>query len=235
MATLSEIYSTLSRPTQKDLSTLDFHNSPVEVDLIAGDTVTMESCYVFSAPPEYIKAVNNRTTLVKLVGKLREVTISVNKMYDPWEELDFGYVRGVPGKIQYSLTSSRLVTKHNSVLSSLYQWLELMLEAYLKKTPKDLEFNESPGVDRHYSNLGSYMFDMPFGLLVVEFTSFGDLGNHFFLENCKLNSNITQISSSVTENFSVTPTRLYPAKHFTDILKLSTNKKKFNLEGISND
>jgi hypothetical protein len=141
---LRTIYKHVVEGTRKEIdTTLDvFDNlsktisSPLEehpeVDLCAGDFITSETCLIFSGPPLQDMALKN-PDLVKLVGLCINFSLNLNKRHSPWEELGVKDGGMVPGRPEYTIEISRLVSAHNNILYTFYKWLTALMLAKKNK------------------------------------------------------------------------------------------------------
>jgi hypothetical protein len=248
------------------LSLLDPFNRYAEIDLSINDYINYQTCLLFSGPPRLLDVIKNRE-MVKPVGLCINFFLQSEKKYVVWDELNSDEERHIPGKTRISMQLGRIMTNHNSLLYALYRWLTVTLLTKEKQQDSNLglgqllPFINYPGFatrqanssyppdsdkafahnrsNRHYHNLHSELFHMPFGFLVVKLDGFLNLVDAIYVENCKVRVNNFSIQDAplIVENASILCSKVRPANGLT--LKTIT-QSEFNLipsenaQGISN-
>lgn len=236
---LETLLNSLGSSEQNSISSFDVANRFADVDLTGGDFVGSSNVLVFSGPPLLDQALKNKEIL-RPVGLINSLGISVNKQYFPWTEMGYKYMRAVPHKISYNLNMGRLIASSGDIMFALYQWAIVQMKRR-GLIDANINFSEEVGVNpedpnsnakldsfTHFHNLGSEFFNMPFGLLLISMNNYYKVLSTEYVELCKVLGKGKQISDSpiTMENIQILATRIRPAKGLKVSSASSSGKKK---------
>lgn len=174
-----------------------------EIDTLGHEYITGDTVLLFSSPPT-LKATLHNLKRVNTIGLGSNIMLNSNKTVIPATELNMKYEYFVPGRVNNTINFSRILTSENNILNVFYKWL---LE-YLEKTFKNnISFLESPygNNKKHLTSLGSELFLVPFGLIIVELDGLENFVAGFFAENCKILNHSFGVNESpvIIENINI--------------------------------
>lgn len=209
------------------------------------DLVPSTNVVLWAGPPLLRQAVSHTKDIDKIVrqvGLVTSLSISANKQLIPWSEFGDKYSHHVPGKIMYSIACAQILSNKGDSLYGFYSWLATIMDTLAtKRNLESFKFVEDPGqmvADAsapkslsdifQYHNIGSELFNAPFGLLMIYLDNKYMPIKSEYAENCKIAGKGTSISDSpfLMENVQIICSRILPAIGLKVNSTVGTSKKK---------
>lgn len=205
----------------------------VQFDDDANKVASAEASIIFSGPPVWnpskLKVSGGFAGLLYPIGAVQGFSTNAAPQLIPYPEVGSRNKRVAVGVANYSATMGRVLSWHDNLLHSLYQWLPKMLGG----AKQDMLFRPGNKKGRgqfHYTNLDSELFRVPFGILEIKITAGGELISSRYLEKCYVQNEgdaITAGQTLIVENASLYVTRIVPADDVTVIDSIANNLEKF--------
>lgn len=206
----------------------DFRNSHVQEELLSGEFINAESTLIASGPPQISQAQAgaNSTSVVFPIGLLENFGLSQSKQLQRLFEIGSSRSYFVPGRVIGSVSLGRIQYHGPTLLRVLYAYYKpigevregalLDLQAV---TPDSLaRIRVAPGEDNFWLNLGSDIFNQPFGLAVYFKDAMDSTVGAIYLETAMIEGHQFSISSGsvlIMEAASIQYDRLVPIKTLT--------------------
>ena len=196
---------------------IDFHNKVVQFDDDPNAVASGEATLLFSGPPVWSKVVagTNQGNLVP-IGTVQGISDGGSVNVQPYREIGSKIKRFARGSADYSVTVGKVITWHSNLLHAFYAWIP-NLEASKSKTLKMLLAPGNAGDvagNRHFTNLDSDLFGVPFGLALVTITADGQVLSKEYWEKIIVGNLGKQISAGqpiIQEQVQLLLTRKVPA------------------------
>ncbi len=184
-----------------------FHSSHVEEDLIAGEFINAESTLICAGPPRMPPTTGGDPPVYPM-GLVENAGVSQSKQLQRIFEIGSARSYFVPGRVVGSFSMGRVIFNGNSLMRVKYAWANLdaavgddIQAAVLADLELDSELmdekniNPNPGYGGAVFNLGSNLFNQPYGLLFLLKDQANADWAEFYLENCYIQGHQMSISS----------------------------------------
>ena len=184
-----------------------FHSIHVEEDLIAGEFINAESTLICAGPPRMPPSTGDDPPVYPM-GLVENAGISQSKQLQRIFEIGSARSYFVPGRVVGSFSMGRVIFNGNSLMRVKYAWAnldtsigddieatilsDLQLDAELLSEEK---LNPAPGYGGAVFNLGSNLFNQPYGMLFLLRDQTDTDWAEFYLENCYIQGHQMSISS----------------------------------------
>ncbi len=185
----------------------DFHSIHVEEDLIAGEFINAESTLICAGPPR-LPPTTGDDPPVYPIGLVENAGISQSKQLQRVFEIGSARSYFVPGRVVGSFSMGRVIFNGNSLMRVKYAWANLDLavgDDIEAAVLADLELDDellaeenlrpNPGYGGAVFNLGSNLFNQPYGMLFLLRDQTNVDWAEFYLENCYIQGHQMSISS----------------------------------------
>jgi hypothetical protein len=212
---------------------IDVANNYADYEIGAQDFIYGNTTLVFSGPPLLRQAIKEPDYIFQ-VGVTTSMNISQNRAYIPWDEFGYAYTRSIPSKVQNSITMGKMHTTSGNLLAALYRWLV----RFMIQSKDDTRFKAYPGApptddlnqpteeavpllsayQNQLMNMGSELFCIPFGLLIIQLDGNFDIQTTRYAERCKIpvyTEAIGADSPVIQESTQLACTRILPATGLT--------------------
>lgn len=184
-----------------------FHSVHVEEDLIAGEFINAESTLICAGPPRMPPTTGSDPPVYPM-GLVENAGISQSKQLQRIFEIGSARSYFVPGRVVGSFSMGRVIFNGNSLMRVKYAWANLdgvvgddIQASVLADLELDSELmdedhiNPNPGYGGAVFNLGSNLFNQPYGMLFLLKDQANADWAEFYLENCYIQGHQMSISS----------------------------------------
>jgi len=188
----------------------DFHSIHVEEDLIAGEFINAESTLICAGPPRLPQSTGDDPPVYP-IGLVENAGVSQSKQLQRVFEIGSARSYFVPGRVVGSFSVGRVIFNGNSLMRVKYAWtvldgavsadmagLEAATLANLELDDELLseeQLRPNPGYGGAVFNLGSNLFNQPYGMLFLLRDQTDLDWAEFYLENCYIQGHQMSISS----------------------------------------
>ncbi len=185
----------------------DFHSIHVEEDLIAGEFINAESTLICAGPPRLPPDTGSAPPVYPM-GLVENAGVSQSKQLQRIFEIGSARSYFVPGRVVGSFSMGRVIFNGNSLMRVKYAWTNLdaavgddIESTILANLELDAELLDEenlrphPGYGGAVFNLGSNLFNQPYGMLFLLRDQTNVDWAEFYLENCYVQGHQMSISS----------------------------------------
>ena len=217
------------------LSNWNAYNYHVQSELKGGEFINAETTLIAAGPPELKHAMGTSNTSQETmgdfafpIGVLENVGLSQSKQLQRIFEIGSNRSYFVPGRVVGSVSIGRVIYYGPSLLKTLYSYIQFangsQFTSGMATADKNLvgptydagyKIRVAPGYGDLLLNLGSDMFNQPFGLVIYFRNQLEDNTSAIYLEDCYVQGHQLSISSGsvlVMEGASLQYDRLLPIR-----------------------
>jgi len=210
------------------LGNWDFHNFHVQDELKGGEFISAETTLVAAGPPELQQSVDIQgEEFARPIGVLENIGLQQSKQLQRIFEIGSSRSYFIPGRVVGSVSIGRVIYYGPSLLKTLYSYLPYadagswkegavgknnLMPAAENFAPEN-PIRVRPGYGDLLLNLGSDMFNLPFGLAIFFKNQMQTGTTGIYLENAYVQGHQMSISSGsvlVMEGSSMQYDRLVP-------------------------
>lgn len=210
------------------LSNWDFHNFHVQNELKGGEFINAETTLIAAGPPELSGIMDAAgENFAFPIGSLENVGLSQSKQLQRIFEIGSTRSYFIPGRVVGSVSIGRVIYYGPSLLKVLYAYVPYAQGSLFKDGQPisdknlvkgnfmntDYQIHVAPGYGDLMLNLGSDMFNQPFGLAMYFRNQVNVTTAGIYLENAYVQGHQLSISSGsvlVMEGASLQYDRLLP-------------------------